>query len=363
MLLRQVGELELLRRIREKFRITPKTDGSDIIVGIGDDAAVIAPQRERVFVTTDMMNEGVHFDLGLTAPFHLGFKLVSVNVSDIMAMGGSPRYLFLNIGMREDSDERLFWDLYEGIAAAMERYGLHLLGGDLSACKNDAVLSATVIGTGDGILTRGGAAVGDRIYVTGTTGDSACGLEVLRRLTEESKSTVKRAWVRETREDERIKDESTLSLTVDSSPVSLQWRVAGPLIERHLMPSARASSPYLPYATSMIDVSDGLFIDLCRICDESGLGARVYLERLPLSVSLKHVGQILGLDPVVLATTGGEDYELLFTAPEIPEGLNEESEVKITCIGEITERERIVVDMWGKEYHLKPEGYQHFGVT
>jgi len=367
MKLHQIGELKLLQEVRKRFSSTD----SSIMVGIGDDAAVIAPQ-EKILVTTDMMNEGIHFDLSFTSPFHLGFKLVSVNVSDIFAMGGKPKYLFLNIAMKKDADEQIFWKMYEGISGAMDIYGLNLAGGDLCAAENDMVLSATIIGTGDKIVTRRGASVGDKIYVTVTVGGSACGLEILKRLTAGARDSVKslgsEVWSKE------ILTSQPLNL---STSQVIDWNIAEPLIKRHLMPVARDSSNFVNYATSMIDISDGLFLDLCRVCDESNVGARVYLDRIPVSEETTKAAEIMGLDPLHLATSGGEDYELLFTAPPtspIPSLLKDipplypplskggTGGVKITCIGEIIEKDRVVIDKTGREFPMKAEGYRHFEI-
>ena len=371
MQLREIGELKLLREIRKRFSSGQQAIGSGIIVGIGDDAAVLAPHNKKVLVTTDMMNEGVHFDLGFTAPFHLGFKLVSVNVSDIMAMGGRPEYLFLNISMKKDAGEDFFNGLYDGISAAMDIYGVKLAGGDLSAAVNDMVLSATVIGYGEKVITRSGARPGDKIYITGTPGDSACGLEILKRLTPESRKRVRHsptvgaeAAFSIQPSAQKRKNKQTLSLTHNSSLITLNFEAVKPLLMRHLMPVARDLSCFAIDATSMIDVSDGLFIDLSRICDESNVGARVYLDRVPLSDEMRYASERMGLDPLSLATSGGEDYELLFTAK------NRDSDrflfqktvaVPIFCIGEITKKKRVVVDKSGRESVLKVKGYQHFG--
>jgi thiamine-monophosphate kinase len=357
MKLRQIGELKLLQEVRKKFSSTDQS----IIVGIGDDAAVIAPQKEKILVTTDMMNEGIHFDLSFTSPFHLGFKLVSVNVSDIFAMGGRPKHLFLNIAMKKDAEEEIFWSIYEGISSAMNIYGVSLVGGDLCAAENDMVLSATIIGAGDKIITRSGASVGDKIYVTGTTGDSSCGLEILKRLTDESKEIIKNLeyW------SNSHKNIGVLEYWSNELKNTIDWNIAEPLIKRHLMPVARDSSNFVNYATAMIDISDGLFIDLCRICDESNVGAKVYLDRIPVSEETIKAAEIMGLDHLHLATSGGEDYELLFTAPpEIKfEIRNSKFEIlKTTCIGEIIENDRVVVDKTGREFPMKAEGYQHFGI-
>lgn len=348
MQLRQIGELRLLQEIRNRFSATDST----IVVNIGDDAAVIAPQKEKVIVTTDMMNEGIHFDLSYTSAFHIGFKLVSVNVSDIFAMGGIPKYLFLNMAIKKDLEEEIFWELYDGISHAIDVYRISLAGGDLCAAKNEMVVSATVIGYGDKTITRGGASIGDKIYVTGNLGDSACGLEILKRLVDESKDKVRRSKL------EILSKEFSLKLLTSQV---IDWNIAEPLIRRHLMPVARDSEEIKRYATSMIDISDGLFIDLCRICDESNVGARIYLDRIPISDSMKIAAGLVGLDPLHLAISGGEDYELLFTASEEFEVSGQRSGTKMTCIGEVIEKDRIVVGKNGVESELKIEGYQHFG--
>jgi thiamine-monophosphate kinase len=327
MRLGQIGELNLLREIRKRF----KTENGGVLLGIGDDAAVIAPQKENILVTTDMMNEGIHFDLSFTAPFHLGFKLVSVNVSDIFAMGGVPKYLFLNVALKSDADEEMFGRLYEGISKAMNMYGVKLAGGDLCAAKNDMVLSATVIGAAEKFIPRSGAKAGDKIYVTGALGDSACGLEILKRLPPEEKEKVRGQEVG-----------------------AAEFGAAASLIMKHLMPIACDSSEFAKYASSMIDISDGLFIDLNRICDESNAGARIYLNEVPVSDNMRAAAESMGLDAMRLATAGGEDYELLFTAPWDARIEN------AFCIGEISEKERIAVDEQGKEIPMKAEGYQHF---
>ena len=357
MQLRLIGELRLLEEIRRRFNVPEQKGDSGIIIGIGDDAAAIAPpveKTEKLLVTTDLMHEGVHFNLSYTAPFHLGFKLVSVNVSDIMAMGGTPRYLLLTASMKEDTDETFFREFYDGVSRALLQYGLALIGGDLSSARNDMVFSATVLGSGGKLITRGGAVPGDRIYVTSATGDAACGLEVLKRLAPESKEAVK-LW-------KNFADPlPDMMLAHGEGFVELDGNKIRPLLARHLMPVAREVRQLLPYITSMIDVSDGLFMDLCRICDESHVGARVYLEKIPISESMRFAAGYMGSSPLELAASGGEDYELLFTiSPEDAEKLDC---IQAFCIGEITDKERVTVDNSGREAALKTEGYQHFGIA
>jgi len=366
----QTGELRLLKEVRERFRLSPDEKG--VVVGIGDDASVIAPHHKKTIVTTDMMNEGVHFDLGYTSPFHLGFKIVSVNVSDIMAMGGVPKYLFLDLAFTRTAADEFFTGIYDGIEQAMGLYGVQLLGGDLCAARCDTILSATVIGDGERIVTRAGAVPGDRIYLTSSTGDSSCGLEILRRLNNEGKERIKkiRYWRQNAEAGEYHDmplqmaggDPDRLELKKDDGMITIRWETARPLLVRHLMPVARDSRYMAPYASSMLDVSDGLFIDLCRICDESGTGAIVYLDKIPLSEGLKEVSGLLDRDPLDFASSGGEDYEILFTAPEFPlESYNHAHDTKVSCIGEITREERALVNKEGRKSALKAEGYQHFG--
>lgn len=366
MKLHQIGELSLLKEVRNRFK---RTDSRHLIIGIGDDAAVIAPQEQKLIVTTDMMCEGIHFDLDLTSPFHLGFKLVSVNVSDIMAMAGQPQFIFLSMSLKNDADADVFWGIYDGIAEAIKLYGMELAGGDLCASRSDMTLCATVTGVGDNIITRAGASVGDKIYVTGYMGDSACGLELLKKLAPESRETVKNLRKPDSQMLKGLNeiDKQSQMLQLIDSQLYIAPDTASPLIIRHLMPVARDSSEIAMNAASMIDISDGLLIDLSRICDESGTGARIYLDKIPLSIEMKQAAERLNLDPLYFALSGGEDYELLFTAPShapIPSLLMKDAgSVKITCIGEIIEKDRVVVDKHGREHELKASGYEHFGTS
>ena len=364
MQLSDIGELSLLETIRKRFAY--KSRG--IIVGIGDDAAVIKPRGKKLLITTDMMVERVHFDLSFTTPYQLGFKLVSVNVSDIYAMGGIPHYLLLDIAMNKTTEESFVNSFFDGIQDAIKLYGISLIGGDISSSKNDMVAAASLIGYAEIPVKRSGAKPGDKIYVTGNLGDSACGLELLKRI----KKTVP------------IKNTPSLTLPPrgggmggggnsvleiiisNLSKLHLTWNVIAPLLRRHLMPEARNPKNFVRHATAMLDLSDGLFIDLSRLCNESKVGARIYMEHIPVSSQAKKASSALGLDLFKLAASGGEDYELLFTAPPHPPipplirgGVGG---VRITCIGAITKKGMVAVDKYGKESALKAEGYQHYGI-
>jgi thiamine-monophosphate kinase len=349
--LSQIGELTLLKQIRKKFKKYPP----NILVGIGDDAALIKHTNENLLVTTDMMVEGVHFNMDFITPFQLGFKLVSVNVSDIYAMGGKPKFLLLNIAMRRNMDKKTIDSFFDGVQEAMKLYSLFLVGGDLSASHKDMTLSATLIGYAKKYLKRSGAKQGDRIYVTGNLGDSSCGLELLKRI----KRPIPIELSKERRaksKDLRINSNDTvLYATRSKLPAKgLKWNDVELLLRRHLMPVAKDSKKFVRSATSMLDISDGLLIDLSRICDESRVGTRIYINNIPISSELKRVASCLGMSPVKLALSGGEDYEMLFTAPS-------SKKVNAIYIGDITESERVIVYPSGRKRAFSAEGYQHFG--
>lgn len=335
MKLSQIGELSLIKNIRQQFKKKSKS----VIVGIGDDAAVIRPADKDLLVTTDMMVEGVHFDPTFITPYQLGFKIVSVNVSDIYAMGGRPEYVLLNIAVNKDTTMTFVDRLFDGVKSAINLYNIILIGGDLSS-TNIMTLSATLIGYAKKCITRSGASIGDKIYVTGNLGDSACGLELLKK--------IKRPVPLE-------KDRSMFNIQRLTKNLGLPWKVVEPLLRRHLLPEARDPKRFIQHATAMIDISDGLLIDLSRLCDESKVGARIYIKNIHLSSRLKKAASYLGISPMKLALSGGEDYELLFTA-------SPDKKAKAICIGEIIKSDRVIIDRTGKETAFTPEGFQHFGI-
>jgi thiamine-monophosphate kinase len=206
------------------------------------------------------------------------------------------------------------------------------------------VLEAAVLGYTDKYVTRSGASVGDKVYVTGYLGDSACGLALLKRFK-------KPVPLEKMRKKQRV-GRRELSGLLTKSLRGLSWDTVEPLLGRHLMPEAR-NPQKIRAATSMIDVSDGLLIDLSRVCDESMVGALIYRDKIPVSPELKQVASQLGLSPLRFALSGGEDYELLFTAPP-------QKRVKAVHIGEIIIRGRFIIDRFGRKRSFSPKGYQHF---
>lgn len=317
------SELNLIDRLHRQFN-TPSLS-TDILVGIGDDCAVIKPPLNNLVTCTDTMHEGIDFDLSCITAEALGYKLITINVSDIFAMKARPLYALLNLSLKKEQTTHFFDDLISGISEALQRYNISLIGGDLSAARDDTVLSATIIGEVTNAVLRSGANVGDKIYVTGTLGDSACGLYLLMH---------------------KSKTFNSLDTQLINEYIYL--------INRHCKPTARDTQAI--DCSSMIDISDGLNFDLHRLCTASAVGAVIYKEQIPLSPAILQICSTLGLDPYEFALSGGEDYEMLFTTSKpLPSDLS----YKVTCIGEITASDVIMVSE-GKPSRLKLKGYEHF---
>jgi len=320
MQLSEIGEFGLIKKLRR--RCTPQT--REVLSGIGDDAAVVGTGREKMLITSDMMNGGVHFDLSYTTFYQLGYKFLAVNVSDIFAMGGEPEYFLVNLGLPKTILTENIDELYSGILKCAKRHGVAVIGGDTCASKSGLVLSGTLTGMGRKIISRSGARMGDGIFVNRSLGDSALGLLLLRK--------------------RRKRVESF-------HPANSATK----LMKRHLMPEP-VPLKNTRGVTSMIDVSDGLLRDLSHICDESGVGAVLYKDKIPLSREMISMAKELKIDPFDLALKGGEDYALLFTAPV---GLK----TRACRIGEIIGRGRFLIGENGKKSVMKPEGYEHFKKT
>jgi thiamine-monophosphate kinase len=317
MKLSQLGEFELIKKLGEKC----PDKSSDVLTGIGDDAAVVKNKNNKSLITSDMLIEGVHFDLSFTTFYQLGFKFLAVNVSDILAMGGSPRYFLISMGIPKNFSSDDIYELYSGIKNMAKKFGVAVIGGDTCTSKSGLILSGTLIGAAKKVITRSGAQAGDGIFITDTVGDSAMGLHLLKK------------------RKKRIHRFSPANPSLN-------------LIKKHLMPRL---SPLKSTAsiTSMIDVSDGLLIDLSHICDESKTGALLYKEKVPLSKELRTTAQSMKTDPHMFAFKGGEDYCLLFTAPS-------NYRTAAFKIGEITKRGRYIVDSNGRKTKFGAEGYEHF---
>ena len=293
-----ISERELIKKILRISSVSKKDPA--LVSGIGDDCAIIAPDPSRhLAVTTDTMVETVHFDLSYFAPWHLGRKLASVNLSDLAAASARPRWAFLNIAMRPGLSED-FWDVFfSGLCSRLDEYGAFLAGGDTVSSPKHLTLTLTLVGDVDKEkrLTRNSASPGDLVFCSGFLGEAACGLLWLMKMKEKG-----------------IKGLNCLSSS------GLPDQSVGKVVRRHLDPeprlklsSALAASGFVKAG---IDISDGLSTDLSHICEESKAGAAIYPDAIPISEETQAVARLLSQNPINLALSGGEDYELLWTAPE-----------------------------------------------
>jgi thiamine-monophosphate kinase len=309
-----------------------------VVVGVGDDAAVVDRGPGQGVLTTDLLVEGVHFDRSLISPRDLGYKAVVVNVSDLAAMAAAPRHALVSLVLPREVGAAWVMEVYGGMLAACEEHGLFLVGGDLSSGR-DVVMALAV--TGEVVpgraVRRAGARPGDRVVVTGALGAAAGGLALARAHPSEVTGALGSDWGRE-------------------------------LLRAHFRPVARVGEGETLAqggATAMMDLSDGLALDLSRLCAESGVGCRLELSRVPVSPGLDRLAEVLPVSPLDLALSGGEDYELLATLPPDAVGgardaLSERFGVALTEIGEIAEAGLVAVDLDGREGPLEPAGWDHF---
>lgn len=288
----ELGEFRLIERLTGSFDASQK----DTIKGVGDDAAVIScGNNECMVVTTDLLLEGIHFDLTYFPLKHLGYKSVVVNLSDIYAMNAKPGQVTVSIGVSKRFSVEDLDELYAGIKLACERYGVDLVGGDTSSSMTGLTISVTAIGRAkaDEVVYRSGAKINDLICVTGNLGAAYMGLQLLER-------------------EKRIFQSNNAA----------QPKLEGYdyILERILKPEARASvidkiRELGVKPTSMIDISDGLSSELLHICKSSNVGCRIYMEKIPIDEQTAKMASEFNIEPIVAALNGGEDYELLFTVP------------------------------------------------
>jgi thiamine-monophosphate kinase len=330
-----LGEFGLIKHITENISLENESSR----YGVGDDAAVLSYGDKMALVTSDLLLEGIHFDLTYFPLKHLGYKAAIVNFSDIYAMNGQPKQIIVSLGISkrfslEDIDE-----LYAGIRLACEHYHVDIVGGDTCSSLTGLTISITCIGEGEPgkIVYRNGAKVNDLICVSGNLGASYMGLQLLER------------------EKAVLKDDK------DAQP---DFEGREYLLERQLKPEARrdvianlAKAGIQP--TAMMDISDGLSSELIHICSQSNVGCRLYEEHIPLDYQTAVMAEELNMNVTTCALNGGEDYELLFT---IPIGDHEKiagvEDVKL--IGNITAPELgyALIARDGNEFELKAQGWK-----
>lgn len=333
----ELGEFGLIEHLTQTIQLQNPSS----IKGVGDDAAVIDNKNTLTVVSTDMLVEGIHFDLMYTPLKHLGYKSVVVNLSDIYAMNAQPRQITVSIALSNRFSVEALDELYAGIYAACERYNVDLIGGDTTSSNRGLIISITAIGQGEpGKLTyRNTAKVGDQICITGDVGAAYLGLQILER---EKQLYLSNPNIQPDLEEQRY------------------------LVGRQLKPEARkdmiemfAQNKLVP--TAMIDVSDGVASELFHICKQSGVGAYIEESGVPIHPESQMMALKFNLDPITCALSGGEDYELLFTID--PKDIDKIKYLPdIYIMGEIMPAgEGIKLHTKGGNIHpLTAQGWKHF---
>lgn len=334
----QIGEFGLIDQIASA--ITPQQPST--VKGIGDDAAVIRVENGLMLVSTDMLLEGIHFDLRYVPLRHLGYKAIVVNVSDIAAMNGTPTQVVVGLGLSNRFSVEAVDELYAGMRAACADYKVDLVGGDTSASASGLVLSVTVIGTSspEQITYRSGAAVNDIICVTGDLGAAFMGLQALER---------------------------EKAVFLDNPQAQPDLEKYSYLVGRQLKPDARMDiihdlreAGVVP--TSMIDVSDGLASELLHLAKHSGLGVRIFEDKVPIDHRTYDTALEFKIDPITCALNGGEDYELLFTIrPSDLERIKNHSDIHLIGHMHADRGNNTMVSKAGTQVPLKAQGWNHFG--
>jgi len=331
------GEFGLIHHLTKNIEL----QNASSVLGVGDDAAVIDHFGKQTVVTTDLLIEGVHFDLSYTPLKHLGYKSVVVNLSDVYAMNAMPTQITMSIGVSSKMSVEALEEFYEGVYIACEEHGVDLVGGDTSASQKGFIISVTALGevTADQLVQRSTAQKGDLICVSGDLGGAYIGLLFLER---EKKIFLESPQIQPDLENESY------------------------VIGRLLKPKARkdiheflAEKNILP--TSMMDISDGLSSELLHICEKSGVGCVVYEEKLPISEDSRKAAYKFEIDPTACALSGGEDYELLFTIKQDDYEkltLNEQ----ISVIGYVTEAEQgaKIKTKGGNTFDITAQGWNAF---
>jgi len=333
----ELGEFGLIRHLTKDLKtVQPST-----VKAVGDDAAVIDACGDSVLVTTDLLLEGIHFNLEYVPLRYLGYKAAVVNISDICAMNATPTQLTVALGISKRFSVEDIEQLYAGLRAACEKYNVDLVGGDTCASMTGLTISITCIGLAkeEDIVYRNGAKENDLICVTGNLGSAYLGLQLLER--------------------ERVALNGNDNVQPD-------FKGKEYLLQRQLYPQARKDIIDLLrekgiHPTAMMDISDGLSSELMHICSQSGVGCAIYEDKIPIDYEAAVVAEQMDLNIVTCALNGGEDYELLFTC-----SLNDYDKLlaldDVYFVGHITKKEQgmLLIGRNGEQLHLKAQGWQAF---
>lgn len=346
--IKELGEFGLIGHLTKDIKLKNESTKK----GVGDDCAVMHYGDKETLVSTDMLMEGVHFDLTYVDMKHLGYKSAMVNISDIFAMGGTPRQMTVSIALSKRFKVEDIEDFYEGLRMACDKWNVDIVGGDTTSSLTGLAISITVLGDADkeDVIYRSGAKDTDLICVSGNLGAAYCGLQLLER-----EKSVYYMQLQEARKKNK-------DAVVDFQP---DFPGREYLLERQLQPEARGDIlKTLRQAgvrpTSMIDISDGLSSEIMHICKESDTGCRLFEKEIPIDYQTAVMAEEMNMNLSTCALNGGEDYELLFTCP-----IGDYEKVKelddIRIIGHITKKElgTLLVTRDGQEFPLKAQGWQH----
>lgn len=346
--IKELGEFGLIGHLTKDIKLKNESTKK----GVGDDCAVMHYGDKETLVSTDMLMEGVHFDLTYVDMKHLGYKSAMVNISDIFAMGGTPRQMTISIALSKRFKVEDIEDFYEGLRMACDKWNVDIVGGDTTSSLTGLAISITVLGDADkeDVIYRSGAKDTDLICVSGNLGAAYCGLQLLER--------EKSVYYMQLQEARKKNKDAVVDFQPDFSGREY-------LLERQLQPEARGDIlKTLRQAgvrpTSMIDISDGLSSEIMHICKESNTGCRLFEKEIPIDYQTAVMAEEMNMNLSTCALNGGEDYELLFTCP-----IGDYEKVKelddIRIIGHITKKElgTLLVTRDGQEFPLKAQGWQH----
>ena len=346
----KLGEFGLIHRLTDNIKIKNEST----IKGVGDDCAVLHYPDSEVLVTTDMLMEGVHFDLTYIDLQHLGYKSAMVNISDIFAMNGTPRQLTVSIALSKRFKVEDMDDFYSGLKLACDKWGVDIVGGDTTSSYTGLAISITCIGEArkDDIVYRSGAKDTDLICVSGDLGAAYMGLQLLER--------EKSVYYQQVDEARKKNDKRALEELRNFQP---DFAGKEYLLQRQLQTEARGDiiAQFRELGirpTAMMDISDGLSSELMHICKESGCGCRIYEKNIPIDYQTAVMAEEMNMNVTTCALNGGEDYELLFT---VPIGDNEKIQQmdNVKLIGHITRPElgQMLVTRDYQEFELKAQGW------